>query len=80
MLFRSTDQCGMNAVAEFGGEVVPATIAGLTCGLEKMLSAPETLKLKGMQLCDYVIARYLWSTVVKDYVALYDHVLTGWGA
>jgi glycosyltransferase involved in cell wall biosynthesis len=68
-----TDQCGMNDVeVRGGGKVVAASAAGLRAGLTALCSAPERLPDMGKRLQDYVVERFLWSAIVKEYLALYE--------
>ncbi|MEO5819180.1 MAG: glycosyltransferase [Vicinamibacteraceae bacterium] len=67
-----TDQCGFDDVAAIdGGAVVPATVAGLTDGLERLLADRGALAAKGRRLRDHISAHYAWPTVSA---ALRDHL------
>jgi glycosyltransferase involved in cell wall biosynthesis len=72
-----TDKCGFNAVAEVdGGNVVPASIDGISRGLTEMLKSPEGLKVKGEKLRKFVESRYLWNSVVLNYIEMYRLILS----
>ena len=70
-----TDQCGMNVVAGFGGEVVPATSEGLQRGLQKMLRNPDELRQRGARLAEFVNSNYRWTSVVRAFIELYDRLV-----
>ncbi len=59
-----TDQCGFDDVAAVdGGAVVPATVAGLTDGLDRLLADRSALAAKGRRLRDHISHRYAWPAV-----------------
>ena len=67
-----TDQCGFNEMAETGGGmIVPASVGGLEKGLVDMLSDRDNLKIKGEKLKAFVSKRFLWDTIIDNYVQLY---------
>jgi glycosyltransferase involved in cell wall biosynthesis len=72
-----TDRCGFDEVAESGGGLVsPATEEGLQAGLQNMLASMEKLQEMGAKLRAYIDARYLWNTVVRQYLDLFDRVVS----
>jgi len=71
-----TDQCGFNEVAAInGGEVVPASVAGLAAGLVRMLRDPKKLARQGAALKRYVQDHFLWDAIVLEYLELYRKLL-----
>lgn len=71
-----TDQCGFNEVAAInGGEVVPASAAGLKAGLLRMLQDPQRLKTQGASLKRYVLDHFCWDIIAGKYVELYRELL-----
>ncbi|MFI5330965.1 MAG: glycosyltransferase [Desulfobaccales bacterium] len=71
-----TDQCGFNEVAAIdGGEVVPASVAGLKAGLVRMLRDPQKLAAQGASLQRYVLDHFRWDIMVRKYVELYRELL-----
>ncbi len=71
-----TDPCGVAEVAAInGGEVVPATVAGLKAGLVRMLQAPERLTAQGRNLQRFVREHFAWDVIVGRYLALYQRLL-----
>jgi glycosyltransferase involved in cell wall biosynthesis len=61
-----TDQCGFDEVEEVGGgRVVPATVDGLTQGIEAMLSQKHDLELMGKNLQRLVRDKFLWSSIAR---------------
>ena len=71
-----TDQCGFEEVGRAGGGwVVPATVEGLRSGLAAILNDQNALAEHGRMLQRMVLERFQWTTVVKQYLSLYDQVL-----
>lgn len=71
-----TDQCGMNELAAVrGGKVVPASVEGIQSGLFELLGGTKALKSMGENLKIYVKDRFLWSSVIKQYIELYEQLL-----
>jgi len=72
-----TDQCGFDDVQKVGGGIVtPASEAGIEIGLDQMLSGKVDLEMQGRQLQEYVKKRYTWAEVIKQYLELYNRLLT----
>jgi len=70
-----TDRCGFDEVVDAGGgQVVKASVEGLQAGLAEMLSAREKLSSMGSALRLFTQKNYLWESVVKQYVALFDRL------
>jgi glycosyltransferase involved in cell wall biosynthesis len=70
-----TDQCGFNEIADTGGGmVVPASIGGLERGLVNMLSDRNNLKMKGQKLKAFVSKKFLWDSIIDQYVQLYEGI------
>ena len=71
-----TDQCGMNEIAGIGGgRVVPASAAGLHEGLVELCRNRDSLRAMGKRLQEYVMKRFMWDSMVKEYIALYERIL-----
>lgn len=69
-----TDQCGLDAMAEAGcGWVVPATVDGLTKGLE--LAFLDDTRSAGNRARDYVISHFSWGATIEKYRLLYEKLL-----
>lgn len=67
-----TDQCGFTISEDRGGKVVPATVEGIAGGLSELLAAaPAMLKELGAALGRFTRERYLWDSVVHEYIMLY---------
>lgn len=70
-----TDRCGFNEIAQTGGGVVvPATAEGLSKGLERLLEAPEQLVEMGKKLRRFASERFVWSTIIAEYLRLFEKV------
>jgi glycosyltransferase involved in cell wall biosynthesis len=70
-----TDQCGFDEVgASGGGLVVPASAAGLQRGLEALLGPSADLPGMGARLREFTMAAYLWTSVVRRYLDLFERV------
>jgi glycosyltransferase involved in cell wall biosynthesis len=74
-----TDQCGFNELTASVDSrlVVPATVRGLADGMVALLSDPLELVQVGRRLKEFVKARYAWSMVIADYIALYKTIVGG---
>lgn len=71
-----TDQCGLNEIADIGGGiVVRPSVPELSKGLIELCADRVQMKVMGNKLRDYVAERFLWDSVVKAYVALYQGLL-----
>ena len=71
-----TDQCGFEEVGRAGGGwIVPATVEGLRRGLAAILNDQNALAEQGRMLHRMVRERFQWTTVVNQYLSLYDQVL-----
>lgn len=71
-----TDQCGFaEAGLAGGGWVVPATVAGLQNGLAESLNDQSILTERGQILHGIVRGQFQWTTVVNQYLTLYDQIL-----
>jgi glycosyltransferase involved in cell wall biosynthesis len=71
-----TDQCGYNEVAAInGGEVVPASVAGLKAGLLRLLKDPQKLATQGANIKKFTREHFLWDAIVLQYLELYRKIL-----
>lgn len=69
-----TDQCGFDEIEESGGGVVvPASIDGLTEGLDRILSCD--LQDMGRRLESYCLKNFTWDSTVKKYLDAYESIL-----
>jgi glycosyltransferase involved in cell wall biosynthesis len=72
-----TDRCGFDEVEHIGGgKVVSASPDGLESGLLSMLSDDASLRDMGHKLKNHVIQHYLWESVARKYLALFDRIVT----
>lgn len=70
-----TDQCGFNVIAETGGgTITSASVGGLEKGLVDLLSNSVDLKPKGQKLKAYVSKKFLWDSIIDQYIQLYKDV------
>lgn len=68
-----TDRCGFDELVDAGGgQVVKASVEGLQAGLAEMLSTREKLPAMGSALRLFTQDNYLWASIVKQYVALFE--------
>lgn len=71
-----TSQCGFDEVdAVKGGEVVPASVAGLKAGLLRVVRAPDEMALQGENLKRFVLDNFRWDAIVVKYLELYRQLL-----
>jgi glycosyltransferase involved in cell wall biosynthesis len=71
-----TNQCGFNQIADEGaGWVVPATIEGISAGLDKVLSDAVQIDVAAAKIHKYVTREYSWEMVVQRYWSLYFNLL-----
>lgn len=71
-----TDCCGFDELADAGGgQVVKASVEGLQAGLVKMFSAREKLPAMGGALCLFTQKNFLWASIVKRYVTLFEKLM-----
>ena len=66
-----TTECGFDEVAEFGCEVVVASVDGLCLGIKKMLSA-KNLESIGNNLREEIICKYTWEATARMYLEIND--------
>ena len=63
-----TDQCGFNQIVdEEAGWVVPATIEGLSNGLDKVLSNMGDAESAAIKIKEYVLTNFSWDVIVQEY-------------
>lgn len=71
-----TDQCGLDNFAKDGcGWMVPATVEGLSRGLETALKDVAQIDLMGSRVFEYVQKHYSWPAVIKIYQEMYRNLL-----
>jgi glycosyltransferase involved in cell wall biosynthesis len=71
-----TDQCGFNEVEAIGGgTVVAASADALLLGLRGMLKDTDALRSMGLKLKDYVTLHFLWESMARKYLELFDRVI-----
>jgi glycosyltransferase involved in cell wall biosynthesis len=72
-----TDRCGFNELGHIGGgRVVTASPDGIKSGLLYMLRDDASLRDMGHKLRDHVIQHYLWESVARKYLELFDQIVT----
>jgi glycosyltransferase involved in cell wall biosynthesis len=72
-----TDRCGFDAVADVGGgAVVPATVADLAGGLDRMLSDRDALPEAGERLRRLVEAEYAWPSIARGLLARLSEIVS----
>ena len=72
-----TDRCGFNELGHIGGgRVVTASPDGIKSGLLYMLKDDAALRDMGHKLKDHVIQHYLWESVARKYLELFDRIVT----
>jgi glycosyltransferase involved in cell wall biosynthesis len=76
-----TDQCGFPEVESAGGGlVVGASADALQTGLQRILAlAPEKRAAMGERLRTLVEEEYLWESVIKRLIAIYEQLTTSSG-
>lgn len=68
-----TSTCGFDEVQAInGGSVVDPTVAGISRGLQIMLSEIDDLTLKGQRLKSFVIDHYSWHVIVTNMVDYFE--------
>lgn len=73
-----TDTCGLgDFAAASAGIEVPATAEGLEHGLRAVLADPELADAGAARLQHRVQSSYLWSHQARQYLALYERLLSG---
>jgi len=66
-----TDQCGFSSLAEAGAAIeVPATIEGLSKGLEKLLIEDCNLEQMGQNGRKFALERFSWAIMAKRFLEL----------
>jgi glycosyltransferase involved in cell wall biosynthesis len=71
-----TDQCGFDEIKDINPHLqVPATLNGLVDGLNYLLSPPVNLQEIGLKLETYISGKYLWKSIINQYIKLYENVL-----
>jgi len=72
-----TDKCHMGVVSEIdAGEVVPATVDGVTGGLDRMIRAGSDRRAEmGAHGRDWVLANCTWERVAEQLEAMYEELI-----
>jgi glycosyltransferase involved in cell wall biosynthesis len=71
-----TDRCGFSQLGESGGgQVVPASVAGIRSALIELLGEPRRSRAMGDRLRDYVRREYPWEAIALKYLRLFTAVL-----
>lgn len=72
----ATDKCGLNMIENAGGgQIVPASAEGLAEGLRDLLSSSDRLATCGEKLMRFVRDRFVWSSIVENYIRLFNSIL-----
>lgn len=70
-----TDQCGFPEIRGVDSRLeVPATADGLAAGLSALCVDMAVLPQIGLRMKEFVQARYAWSSIVTQYLALYKSI------
>ena len=68
-----TDQCGFDELGKVnGGLIVPASIEGLSEGVERMMNFGQEINKLGANLHKLVTKDYLWSSASKKYISVFE--------
>jgi glycosyltransferase involved in cell wall biosynthesis len=68
-----TKQCDFDELQEAGGGLaVEASVEGLEYGLRKLLSNPEELKQMGIHGKEFVLKKYHWDYVCKQFMEIFQ--------
>ena len=68
-----TKQCDFDELQEAGGGLaVEASVEGLEYGLRKLLSNPEELKQMGIHGKEFVLKKYCWDYVCKQFMEIFQ--------
>ena len=68
-----TKQCDFDELQEAGGGLaVEASVEGLEYGLRKLLSNPEELKQMGIHGKEFVLKKYRWDYVCKQFMEIFQ--------
>ncbi len=72
-----TDTCHLEMVSEIGaGEVVPATVDGITQGLERVIRAgPEGRAAMGARGREWVLAHCTWERIGEQIESMYEQLI-----
>lgn len=70
-----TDRCGFNEVAtKGGGLVVAANPPSLRAGLTNLLVQHDHLRTMGNALRNFTTENFLWDSIIKRYIALFEQL------
>lgn len=71
-----TDKCGFDMAGDIdGGKVVSASVDGLQQGLAELVNDKAKLESMGRNLKKFVEERFLWDSLIREYVNLYEQIL-----
>ena len=72
-----TDTCHLEVVSEIGaGEVVPATVDGITQGLERVIRAgPEGRAQMGARGREWVLTHCTWERIGEQIESMYEELI-----
>ena len=76
----ATDKCGLDMIEKSGGgRIVPASAEGIAQGLRQLLSSSGDLIPMGKKLMQFVHDRFVWGSIVENYIRLYNLILENRG-
>ena len=71
-----TNTCGLNEMSgEHGGLSVNPDSLSIAEGLSTLLVKHSELALRGKKLKHYVEKKFYWSSIIKDYVQMYENII-----
>ncbi len=71
-----TDQCGFDELGEVnGGLIVPASIDGLSEGIERMMNCGQEISKLGENLHTLVTKDYLWSSAAQKHISVFEGLI-----
>ena len=72
-----TNSCGLEEMTGDNGAIsVNPDVTSITDGLLKILQKDSDLTLRGKKLKKYVESKFTWNHIVKEYIKMYENILS----
>ncbi len=72
-----TNTCGLEEMTGVNGAIsVNPDAASISKGLLEILKKDSNLALRGEKLKEYVESKFIWDQIVKEYIKMYENILS----
>ena len=70
-----TDVCGFHELEEIGGGIsVKPNSKDILDGLTALVADPESARIRGMRLMEFVLNNYTWDSIIDKYISLFETI------